>query len=201
MENKPKLIIATSNQGKLKEFALLLPEFAVISQDAFGVVPEEEVGKTFIENSLHKARVASQATGLASLGDDSGLIVPALNNMPGLYSARYAKDDASDEENRQRLKQELQNINLQEAKAYFVCVLAMIKDASDPFPLIATGTLAGTVKLIKQGSGGFGYDPMFYPEGSPLSLAQITPEEKSTLSHRGLATKTLRQKIHTFVSL
>ena len=83
----------------------------------------------------------------------------------------------------------------------FVCVLAMIKDASDPFPLIATGTLAGTVKLIKQGSCGFGYDPMFYPEGSPLSLAQITPEEKSTLSHRGLATKTLRQKIHTFVSL
>ena len=105
MENKPKLIIATSNQGKLKEFALLLPEFVVISQDSFGVVPEEEVGKTFVENSLHKARVASKATGLAALGDDSGLIVPALNNMPGLHSARYAKDDASDKENRQHLKQ------------------------------------------------------------------------------------------------
>ena len=201
MENKPKLIIATSNQGKLKEFALLLPEFVVISQDSFGVVPEEEVGKTFVENSLHKARVASKATGLAALGDDSGLIVPALNNMPGLHSARYAKDDASDKENRQHLKQELQNINLQETKAYFVCVLTMIKDASYPFPLIATGILAGRVKVSEQGSGGFGYDPMFYPEGYSLSLAQITPEEKATLSHRGLATKTLRQKIYTFASL
>jgi XTP/dITP diphosphohydrolase len=201
LENKPKLIIATSNQGKLKEFALLLPEFVVISQDSFGVVPEEEVGKTFVENSLHKARVASKATGLAALGDDSGLIVPALNNMPGLHSARYAKDDASDKENRQHLTQELQNINLQETKAYFVCVLTMIKDASDPFPLIATGILAGRVKVSEQGSGGFGYDPMFYPEGYSLSLAQITPEEKATLSHRGLATKTLRQKIYTFASL
>lgn len=201
MENKPKVVIATSNLGKLKEFTLLLPEFEVLTQDSFGIVPEEEVGATFIENSLHKARVASKATGLTSLGDDSGLIVPALNNMPGLRSARYAKDDATDAENRQHLQQELQKLGLQETKAFFVCVLSMLKDELDPFPLITTGTLAGTIKVSEQGSGGFGYDPMFYPEGHGLSLAQITPEQKAVLSHRGLATQTLRQKIYTFGSL
>ena len=112
MESKPKLLIATSNPGKLKEFTLLLPDFEVLSQDTFGIVPEEEVGLTFFENSLHKARFAAQSSGLSALGDDSGLIVPALNNMPGLHSARYAKADASDEENREHLKKELIKIDV-----------------------------------------------------------------------------------------
>ena len=123
MENKEKLLIATSNSGKLKEFAILLPEFEVLSQDSLGITPEKETGRTFFENSLHKARVASKASDLSALGDDSGLIVPALNNLPGLHSARYAKENATDEENRAHLKNELKKLNMEEAKAYFVCVL------------------------------------------------------------------------------
>jgi len=200
LESKSKLLIATSNPGKLKEFTLLLPDFEVLSQDALGIVPEEEVGLTFFENSLQKARFAVQSSGLSALGDDSGLIVPALNNMPGLHSARYAKADASDEENREHLKKELVKIGVDEAKAFFVCVLVMVNAPSDPFPLVATGMLEGTIKITSEGVNGFGYDPMFYPEGSNLSLAQMPNEEKAKLSHRGKAAETLRQKFKDFVS-
>ena len=200
MESKSKLLIATSNPGKLKEFTLLLPDFEVLSQENFGIIPEEEVGQTFFENSLHKARFASKSSGLSALGDDSGLIVPALNNMPGLHSARYAKADASDEENREHLKKELVKIGVDEAKAFFVCVLVMVNAPSDPFPLVATGMLKGTIKITSEGVNGFGYDPMFYPKGSNLSLAQIPNEEKAKLSHRGKAAEILRQKFKDFVS-
>jgi XTP/dITP diphosphohydrolase len=200
LESKPKLLIATSNSGKLKEFTLLLPDFEVLSQDTFGIIPEEEVGQTFFENSLHKARFASKSSGLSALGDDSGLIVPALNNMPGLHSARYAKVDASDEENRGHLKKELVKIGMDEAKAFFVCVLVMINTPLDSFPLVATGMLEGTIKITSEGVNGFGYDPMFYPTGSNLSLAQMPNEEKAKLSHRGKAAETLRQKFKDFVS-
>ena len=200
LESKPKLLIATSNLGKLKEFTLLLPAFEIISQETLGIIPEEEVGQTFFENSLHKARFASHASGLSALGDDSGLIVPALNNMPGLHSARYAKENASDEENREHLKKELIKINIHETKAFFVCVLVMISSPSDPFPLVATGMLDGTIRITAEGDNGFGYDPMFYPAGSILSLAQIPNEEKVKLSHRGKASETLRQKITDFVT-
>ena len=200
LESKPKLLIATSNLGKLKEFTLLLPAFEIISQETLGIIPEEEVGQTFFENSLHKARFASHASGLSALGDDSGLIVPALNNMPGLHSARYAKENASDEENREHLKKELIKIDVHETKAFFVCVLVMISSPSDPFPLVATGMLDGTIRITAEGDNGFGYDPMFYPAGSILSLAQIPNEEKVKLSHRGKASETLRQKITDFVT-
>ncbi|MDA9614366.1 RdgB/HAM1 family non-canonical purine NTP pyrophosphatase [Pseudomonadota bacterium] len=200
MDSKPKLLIATSNPGKLKEFTLLLPGFEIISQETLGIIPEEEVGQTFFENSLHKARFASHASGLSALGDDSGLIVPALNNMPGLYSARYAKENAGDEENREHLKKELIKIDIHETKAFFVCVLVMISSPSNPFPLIATGMLEGTIRITAEGDNGFGYDPMFYPAGSTLSLAQIPNEEKAKLSHRGKASETLRKKITDFVT-
>ena len=200
MESKPKLLIATSNPGKLKEFNLLLPGFEILSQENFGIIPEEEVGQTFFENSLHKARFAAHASGLSALGDDSGLIVPALNNMPGLHSARYAKAEASDEENREHLKKELIKIDVDETQAFFVCVLVMLNTPSDPCPLVATGMLKGTIKITSGGINGFGYDPMFYPLGSNLSLAQMPNEEKAKLSHRGKAAKTLRQKIKDFVS-
>ena len=200
LESKPKLLIATSNPGKLKEFTLLLPGFEILSQETLGIIPEEEVGQTFFENSLHKARFASHASGLSTIGDDSGLIVPALNNMPGLHSARYAKENASDEENREHLKKELIKINVHETKAFFVCVLVMISSPSDPFPLVATGMLEGTIRITAEGDNGFGYDPMFYPAGSILSLAQIPNKEKAKLSHRGKASETLRQKITDFVT-
>ena len=146
MANQPTIVVATSNPGKLKEFELLLPNFKIISQSSLGIVPEDELGQTFFENSLHKARVANAASGMTSLGDDSGLIVPALNNLPGLRSARYAHENATDEENRQHLKNELEKLELNQSKAYFVCVLVLVRDSADPFPLIATGLFEGLVK-------------------------------------------------------
>ena len=195
MANQATIVVATNNPGKLKEFKLLLPNFNIISQSSLGIVPEEELGETFFENSLQKARVANTASGKTSLGDDSGLIVPALNNLPGLRSARYAHESATDDENRQYLKNELEKLQLNQAKAYFVCVLVLVRDSADPFPLIATGIFEGSVKTTIRGENGFGYDPMFYPKDSKFSLGEMDKNEKALLSHRGKAIQILKNKI------
>ena len=200
LADQATIVVATNNPGKLKEFVLLLPSFNIISQSSVGITPEEELGETFFENSLQKARVASAASGMASLGDDSGLIVPALNNLPGLRSARYAHESATDEENRQHLKKELEKLELNQAKAYFVCVLVLVQVPADPFPLIATGLLEGLVKTTMQGNNGFGYDPMFYPKDSNVSLGEMDSDEKALLSHRGKAIQILKRKIESFAS-
>ena len=200
MAHKQQLVVATNNKGKLKEFSLLLPAFEIIAQSSLNIVPEEELGKTFFENSIQKARVANNASGIAALGDDSGLIVPALNNLPGLHSARYAHKNANDEANREHLKNELEKIDLLEAKAYFVCVLVLIQAPQDPFPLVATSMLEGIVKTNSQGKNGFGYDPMFYPAGSNHSLAEMDESEKAQISHRGKAVEVLQRKILGFSS-
>jgi|TARA_Y100000385_G_scaffold254835_1_gene279961 XTP/dITP diphosphohydrolase len=200
LAHKQQLVVATNNKGKLKEFSLLLPAFEIIAQSSLNIVPEEELGKTFFENSIQKARVANNASGIAALGDDSGLIVPALNNLPGLHSARYAHKNANDEENREHLKNELEKIDLLEAKAYFVCVLVLIQAPQDPFPLVATSMLEGIVKTNSQGKNGFGYDPMFYPAGSNHSLAEMDESEKAQISHRGKAVEVLQRKILGFSS-
>ena len=200
MVNQPTIVIATGNPGKLKEFELLLPNFKIISQNSLGIIPEEELGETFFENSLHKARVANTASGMTALGDDSGLIVPALNNLPGLRSARYAHENATDEENRQHLKKELEKLELNQSKAYFVCVLVLVRDSEDPFPLIATGLFEGVVKTSMRGENGFGYDPMFYPKNSDVSLAEMDENEKALLSHRGIAMQILKAKFERFSS-
>ena len=200
LANQATIVVATNNSGKLKEFALLLPNFNIISQSSLGITPEEELGETFFENSLQKARVANTASGMASLGDDSGLIVPALNNLPGLRSARYAHESATDEENRQHLKKEIEKLELNQAKAYFVCVLVLLQAPADPFPLIATGLLEGLVKTTMQGNNGFGYDPMFYPKDSNVSLGEMDSDEKALLSHRGKAIQILTRKIKGFTS-
>ena len=200
MADQSTIVVATSNPGKLKEFELLLPDFNIISQSSLGIVPEEELGETFFENSLHKARVANAASGMTSLGDDSGLIVPALNNLPGLRSARYAHKNATDEENRQHLKNELEKLELNQSKAYFVCVLVLVRNSLDPFPLIATGLFEGVVKTTMKGNNGFGYDPMFYPKNSNISLAEMDEIKKALLSHRGIAMQILKTKIERFSS-
>ena len=200
MANQATIVVATNNPGKLIEFKLLLPNFNIISQSSLGIVPEEELGETFFENSLQKARVANTASGKTSLGDDSGLIVPALNNLPGLRSARYAHESATDDENRQYLKNELEKLNLNQAKAYYVCVLVLVRDSADPFPLIATGIFEGLVKTTMRGENGFGYDPMFYPKDSNFSLGEMDKNEKALLSHRGKAIQILKKKIQKLTS-
>ena len=200
LANKSTLVVATNNPGKLKEFGLLMPNFEIISQTSLGIISEEELGETFFENSLQKARIANNASGMAALGDDSGLIVPVLNNLPGLRSARYAHESATDEENRLYLKKELEELDLIHAKAYFVCVLVLIQVSADPFPLVATGLLEGSVKTTIQGTNGFGYDRMFYPKGSNLSLGEMDADEKALISHRGKAIEILKRKIEGFSS-
>jgi XTP/dITP diphosphohydrolase len=200
LADQATIVVATNNLGKLKEFALLLPSFNIISQSSLGITPEEELGETFFENSLQKARVVSAASGMASLGDDSGLIVPVLNNLPGLRSARYAHENATDEENRQHLKKELEKLELNQAKAYFVCVLVLVQAPADPFPLLATGLLEGLVKTTMKGNNGFGYDPMFYPKDSNVSLGEMDSDEKALVSHRGKAIQILKRKIESFAS-
>ena len=200
MVDQSTIVVATNNLGKLKEFALLMPSNNIISQSSLNITPEEELGETFFENSLQKARVANAVSNMPSLGDDSGLIVPALNNLPGLRSARYAHQNATDEENRQHLKKELEALDLNQTKAYFVCVLVLVKTSADPFPLIATGLLEGSVKTAMRGANGFGYDPMFYPKDSNLSLGEMNAKEKALLSHRGKAIQVLKRKIEGFAS-
>jgi XTP/dITP diphosphohydrolase len=200
LADQSTIVVATNNLGKLKEFALLLPSNNIISQSSLNITPEEELGETFFENSLQKARVANAVSNMPSLGDDSGLIVPALNNLPGLRSARYAHQNATDEENRQHLKKELEALDLNQTKAYFVCVLVLVKTSADPFPLIATGLLEGFVKTAMRGANGFGYDSMFYPKDSNLSLGEMNAKEKALLSHRGKAIQVLKRKIEGFAS-
>ena len=200
MANQTTIVVATNNPGTLKEFKLLLPNFNIISQSSLGIVPKKELGETFFENSLQKARVANTASGKTLLGDDSGLIVPALNNLPGLRSARYAHESATDDENRQYLKNELKKLKLNQAKAYFVCVLVLVRDSADPFPLIATGIFEGLVKTTMRGENGFGYDPMFYPKDSNFSLGEMDKNEKALLSHRGKAIQILKKKIQKLSS-
>ena len=200
MANQTTIVVATNNLGKLKEFKLLLPDFNIVSQSSLGIVPKEEIGETFFENSLQKARIANTASGKTSLGDVSGLIVPALNNLPGLRSARYAHESATDDENRQYLKNELEKLKLNQAKAYFVCVLVLVRDSADPFPLIATGIFEGSVKTTMRGENGFGYDPMFYPKDSDFSLGEMDKNEKALLSHRGKAIQILKNKIQKLSS-
>jgi len=200
LANQSTIVVATNNPGKLKEFVLLLPNYKIISQNSLGITPDEELGETFFENSLQKARLANTASGKTSLGDDSGLIVPALNNLPGLRSARYAHESATDDENRQYLKNELEKLKLNQAKAYFVCVLVLVRDSADPFPLIATGIFEGSVKTTMRGENGFGYDPMFYPKDSDFSLGEMDKNEKALLSHRGKAIQILKNKIQKLSS-
>ena len=198
MANQATIVVATNNPGKLKEFKLLLPNFNIISQSSLGIVPEEELGETFFENSLQKARVANTASGKTSLGDDSGLIVPALNNLPGLRSARYAHESATDEENRQYLKNELEKLKLNQAKAYFVCVLVLVRDSADPFPLIATVLFEGSVKTTMRGENGFGYDAIFTPKNYSITFGERDFKKKVSIDHRFLAYRKLQKKIKDY---
>ena len=196
-----KIILATGNPGKVRELnAMLNGHYSVFSQKDLQVREVPETGSSFIENALIKARNASLQTKLPALADDSGLVVDALNGEPGIYSARYAKEGATDEENRQHLKKELEKLGLNQAKAYFVCVLVLVQVPTDPFPLIATGLLEGSVKTTIQGDNGFGYDPMFYPKDSNVSLGEMGGDKKALLSHRGKAIQILKRKIEGFAS-
>ena len=196
MKNLPtKIILATNNPGKLEEFRTLFKTLSVdfVTQSALNVPTIEETGTTFLENALIKARNASKHGHLPAIADDSGLVVPVLNNSPGVYSARYAGDKATDQMNNQKLVADMQKQshlpNYQ--RAYFFCCMIFLIHSDDPAPLIATAKWYGHIIDKPRGHNGFGYDPHFLVEGGDLTSAELEIAHKNRISHRGMATREL----------
>jgi XTP/dITP diphosphohydrolase len=184
-----KLVLASANRGKQREFQALLGAAGIelVLQSELGIGSVPETGDTFEANALIKARHASGAAGLPALSDDSGLAVDALHGRPGVHSARYAGESATDDENNALLLQELTGVPAERRTAHYCCVLALTRSATDPAPVIATGSWQGRIALAPSGHGGFGYDPLFIPDGHSCSAAQLAAAQKNSLSHRAQA--------------
>jgi XTP/dITP diphosphohydrolase len=183
-----KLILATGNSGKVRELnAMLAGVYEVISQKELDVEEVPETGFSFVENALIKARNASRQSGLPALADDSGIVVDALNGAPGIYSARYAGENASDEENLQKLLADLKRQNNDNRQARFWCALAFVRNGDDPTPVIIQKGWEGVIIDKARGQGGFGYDPIFYLETHGCTSAELSAKEKNKISHRGQA--------------
>ncbi len=184
-----KVVLATGNAGKVAELAGLLADFGldVVAQTTLGVDSAEETGLTFIENAILKARHAAAVTGLPAIADDSGLAVDCLGGAPGIYSARYAGEDAGDGENVDKLLAAIADVPDAARGASFHCVLVYLRHAQDPIPLVCHGSWRGVISRAPAGTGGFGYDPVFYLPELGRSAAELTRGEKHSLSHRGQA--------------
>ncbi len=192
-----RIVLASSNPGKLREFNALFADSGceVITQASLGIDDAEETGLTFVENALLKARHAAQASGLPALADDSGLCVDILNGAPGLYSARYAGSHGDNAANNAKLLQTLDGMPPDRRRAFFMCALVLLRHAADPTPLIVEGRWHGRVLEAPRGPGGFGYDPLFLPDGQTQSAAELDPALKNRLSHRGQAMAKLQARL------
>ena len=190
-----KIVLASNNVGKLREFSRLFADLdiEIIPQGELGVAEAEEPHATFVENALAKARHAARITGLPALADDSGICVHALGGAPGVYSARYAGEPKSDTRNNEKLVAAL--ADQADRRAYYYAALVLVRHADDPQPLIADGFCDGLIVDTPQGEGGFGYDPHFFLPQFGKTVAQISPEEKSLISHRGKALRELIGKL------
>jgi XTP/dITP diphosphohydrolase len=188
-----RAVLASGNPGKLREFAALLAPFALelVAQGACGIEPAEETGTTFVENALLKARHAARHAHLPALADDSGLEVDALGGRPGVWSARFAGPGASDEDNLRQLLTELAGVPDGYRQARYQCVIVWVRSVGDQAPLIAHGTWEGHIVHSPRGTGGFGYDPVFVPEGERRSAAELPAAQKNAVSHRGKALASL----------
>lgn len=188
-----RLVIASNNDGKLRELSDLFVPLGLqpVAQRELGVTETEEPAITFVENALLKARHAARSTGLPALADDSGLAVDALGGRPGVRSARFAGHNASDADNIRALLAELGDRPDEERQAQFHCVLAYLRHADDPTPIICHGRWQGRILSRTQGDGGFGYDPVFWVPDQQCSAAQLSRADKSRISHRGRALRSL----------
>ena len=194
-----KLVVASGNRGKLAELRRLLGDTGIecISQGELGVDDVEETASTFVENALLKARHAARLTGLPALADDSGLCVDALGGAPGLRSARYAGEGADAQANTAKLLSALEHLPEAQRTARFYCVLVLLRHADDPQPLIAEGEWHGRILRAATGAGGFGYDPVFFDPDRGVSAAELAPEVKNRISHRGRALSALHARLRT----
>jgi XTP/dITP diphosphohydrolase len=190
---KHRIVLASNNPGKVREFNQLLSdaELEVVPQSTFSVPEIEETGLTFVENAILKARNAAQHTGLPAIADDSGLEVDALGGAPGIYSARYAGAGASDLDNLEKLLDALRDVDDAQRSARFQCLMVYMRHAQDPTPRIFQGTWEGRILRQPHGSGGFGYDPVFLVPEVNRASAELPPEVKNRLSHRGQALRQL----------
>lgn len=190
-----EIILATSNKGKLAELQAILSPIHCISQTTLGIESADETGLSFVENAIIKARHASRIANKPALADDSGLVVAALNGAPGIYSARFAGVDATDNDNIELLLKQLAGIGDEYRQAYFYCAIALVQHADDPTPILATGKFAGIINRERQGEQGFGYDPIMYLPDYQCTVAQLPANIKNTISHRALALKQLRDQL------
>ena len=198
-----KLILASGNPGKLREFGEMLTPlgFEIVPQAALGIPEAEEPHETFVENALAKARHAARLCGGAAFADDSGICVSALGGEPGVHSARYAEPvagaasgrEAQDQRNNQKLVAALEG--KADRRAHYYCVIVLVRHGADPEPMIAEGRWSGEVIATPRGSNGFGYDPYFLVPAFGRTAAELTPEEKNRVSHRGQALKQLVERL------
>jgi XTP/dITP diphosphohydrolase len=196
MSTHPQIVLASNNKGKINEIQALLPNFHILPQSEFNVSDVEETGLTFVENALIKARHAARQCHLPVLADDSGLAVDVLNGAPGIYSARYAGNGASDQDNVDKLLMALEGVPKEERSARFICVLVYLEHAEDPVPIIAQGIWEGRILFHPQGANGFGYDPVFWVPEHNCASAELSAEIKNALSHRGQALKKLAKRLN-----
>jgi XTP/dITP diphosphohydrolase len=196
-KNTMKITLASGNKGKLEEFQQLLSglDFDVVPQSSFNIPEAIEDGLSFVENAIIKARHASRLTGLPAIADDSGLEVDALNGAPGIYSARFSGENATDDKNNLQLLSLLQDIPEAERTARFQCLLVYLRHPEDPTPLICQGTWEGRIAFNADGENGFGYDPLFYIPELSCTSAQLDKEQKNKLSHRGKAMAELLKQL------
>lgn len=196
-----KVVLASGNKGKLKEFGEILQplHMEIVAQGTLGVIDVEETGLSFVENAILKARNACEHTGLPSISDDSGLEVDYLQGAPGIYSARYAAADATDQQNIDKLLHALTGVPQEQRTARFRCVLVCMRHKLDPTPLICVGSWEGRILEAPKGEHGFGYDPIFWCPEFDCACAELTPAEKKMVSHRGKAVALLTQQIAEFL--
>jgi XTP/dITP diphosphohydrolase len=187
------LVLATGNKGKMREFGAMLSPLGIElkMQADLGVKEPEENGRSFIENAIIKARAASDQTGLPALADDSGLCVDALGGAPGVYSARFAGVHGDDKANNDLLLEKLKDVQAEKRGACYCCALCLVRFKDDPMPLCVTGTWRGAIGRQPRGNCGFGYDPLFLVEGRGCTAAELPPQIKNLISHRGVALRRL----------
>jgi XTP/dITP diphosphohydrolase len=197
MTEDKRLVIASNNRGKIAELeGLLAPlNLTPVAQGELGVSEAEEPAVTFVENAILKARHASRATGLPALADDSGLAVDALGGRPGVRSARFAGDSATDQDNVDALLKALKDVSPEDRTAQFHCVLVYLRHADDPTPIICHGCWPGQILEQPRGEGGFGYDPVFLAPETDTSAAELGREQKAAISHRGRALNLLLEQL------
>ena len=184
-----KIVLASNNAGKVREINQLLSDadIEVVPQSDFNIPDADETGFTFVENAIIKARQAAELSGLPAIADDSGLEVDALNGAPGIYSARFSGEGATDEKNLLKLLEDIKDVPEAKRTARFQCLMVYMQHALDPTPIICQGTWEGVITFAPQGENGFGYDPVFFVPTHKCTSAELSPETKNQLSHRGQA--------------